>query len=93
MTAGFKFHHSRIGLKKALRDWQEITLEYIWSQDDGVNSSNVWMHVNQRLDRKNVITRASILEFLDEMVEEEILSNREKVGESDQYWYFTPKLH
>jgi predicted transcriptional regulator len=77
----------------SLRDWQEIALDYIWSQDKGANSRNIWEHVNGKLGRGDPISRTSIIVFLNEMVEEEILSCREKQGKDDHRWDFTPKLN
>jgi len=64
-----------------LKDYQEVALHYLWRIDDnGASSRDVWMQVNEDLDGKRTISRASIINFLNAMVDESVLNYREITG-------------
>ena len=58
------------GLAKVLRDYQVEALILVWAKEEGVNSREVWRHVNEALTGVRTISRASIINFLNAMVEE-----------------------
>ena len=86
-----KFHPSRNGLSKVFRDYQEEALKLVWEKDDGVISRDVWNHVNENLTGKT-ISRASIINFLNSMVDEGILDFYERTGKGGYHRVYTPKM-
>ena len=69
---------SKSGFEKVLRDYQTIALKMVWANDNGVTSRQVYNHVNQNLDEGKTISRASIINFLNEMCDEGILNYEEE---------------
>jgi predicted transcriptional regulator len=69
------------GLSMILKDYQETALHYIWDQNgEGSSSREVWQAVNERLGASKSISRASIINFLNSMVDEGVLSFTETTG-------------
>lgn len=69
------------GLAMVLKDYQEVALQYLWRLDgDGASSRDVWMQVNEDLQGKRTISRASIINFLNSMVDESVLNYTETTG-------------
>ena len=61
------------------KDWQVEALRYLWSiQPEGANSRAVWTKVNESL--QGSISRASIINYLNAMVDEELLTYTETTG-------------
>ena len=71
MPIKFKFDPAESGLRKTLKDYQELALRYIWSVgEEGATSGQACEYVNEQLAKVNrSISRASIIFFLDAMVE------------------------
>ena len=64
-----------------LKDYQKVALEYLWRLDgDGASSRDVWIQVNEDLKGKRTISRASIINFLNSMVDEGVLNYTEITG-------------
>ena len=64
---------SKDGLEKVLRDYQIEALRIIWNSDNkGMTSREVYQAVNRSLGSKT-ISRASIINFLNDMCDENIL--------------------
>ena len=69
------------GLAMVLKDYQEVALHYLWRLDGGgASSRDVWMQVNEDLKGKKTISRASIINFLNSMVDESVLNYTEITG-------------
>jgi len=69
------------GLAMVLKDYQEVALRYLWRLDgEGASSRDVWMQVNEDLMGKRTISRASIINFLNSMVDESVLNYTEITG-------------
>ena len=69
------------GLAMVLKDYQEVALRYLWRLDgDGASSRDVWVQVNDDLMGKRTISRASIINFLNSMVDEGVLNYTEITG-------------
>jgi hypothetical protein len=65
MSLSFKFDHSKPGLRKVFKEYQELALRYVWEVgEDGVGSRKIWETVSKRLTEKKKISRASIIMFL-----------------------------
>ena len=71
---------SKSGLGTILRDYQESALRYLWRLGgQGAGSRDVWVQVNQELGGRT-ISRASVINFLDSMTDEGILTFTETTG-------------
>ena len=80
------------GLSKVLRDYQEEALRFVWSSEQGVNSRLVWLHVNEAFGGEKTVSRASIINFLNGMVDERVLDYEERSGKGGYHRVYLPKL-
>ena len=72
---------SKSGLETILKDYQELALRYLWRLDgEGASSRDVWVQVNKDLKGTGSISRASIINFLNAMADEGILTFTETTG-------------
>lgn len=89
----FKFDPSEKGLRKTLREYEELALRYIWAMgEEGAGSAKTWSHVNDRLGDGGPISRASIIFFLNRMVDEGVLDYRDATGKGGHHRIYIPKL-
>ncbi len=80
------------GLAKVFKDWQEEAVKFVWEVgDQGAISREVWLKVNERLVGKT-ISRASIINFLNAMVDEGILDYDDRTGKGGYHRAYRPKL-
>ena len=71
-------------LEMFFKDWQVEALRYLWTvQPEGANSRAVWMNVNHRL--QGSISRASIINHLNAMVDDELLTYTETTGKGGSH--------
>ena len=90
---GFKFDPSKTGLRKTLREYEELALRYIWETgDEGAGSGLTWRAVNERLEEGKTISRASIIFFLDRVVDEGVLGFRDATGKGGHHRIYVTKL-
>ena len=71
------------GFRTVFKDYQEEALRYIWRLDGGgASSRDVWVQVNEELvgTPRGSISRASIINFLNAMVDEGVLNYHEITG-------------
>jgi len=81
------------GLFKVFRDYQEATLRYVWKMEGkGVTSRMVHTHVNEGFDDGRSISRASIINFLNAMVDEGVLDFVEETGKGGYHRVYRAKL-
>ena len=81
---------SKENLKMFFKDWQVETLQYLWSvQPDGANSRTVWENVNQSL--QGSISRASIINYLNAMVDDDLLTYTETTGRGGHHRVYYTK--
>lgn len=67
------------GLEKVLRDYQIEALKLIWNHNgDGLTSREVHEATNDRLGYGKSVSRASIINFLNAMVDENVLDFEEE---------------
>ncbi len=67
-------------------------MKFIWEiGEQGAISREVWAKVNERLVGKT-ISRASIINFLNAMVDEGILNYDERTGKGGYHRVYRPKL-
>jgi len=90
---GFIFDPSKTGLRKTLREYEELALRYIWETgDEGAGSGSTWSAVNERLEEGKTISRASIIFFLNRMVDQGVLSWRDATGKGGHHRIYFTKL-
>jgi predicted transcriptional regulator len=81
------------GLSKVLKGYQREALRFIWkSEGKGLTSRMVHSHVNERLDDGESISRASIINFLNAMVDEGVLDYVEETGKGGYHRVYSAKL-
>ena len=86
------FNPEKRGLSIVFRDDQEEAARFIWEVGErGAISKEVWIHVNETLVDKT-ISRASIINFLNAMVEEGVFNIRKETGKGGYHGVYTPKL-
>ena len=79
------FNPENKGLAKIFKDYQEEAVKYVWEVgDQGAISKDVWIKVNERLVGKT-ISRASIINFLNAMVDERLFDYNERTGKGGYY--------
>jgi hypothetical protein len=89
----FKFNPAETGLRKTLREYEEIALRYIWSLGhEGAGSGKSWEHVNGELSEGKSISRASIIGYLNRMVDEGVLGFRDATGKGGHHRIYITKL-
>ena len=82
------------GLAMVLKDYQEVALHYLWRIDGkGASSRDVWMQVNEDLAGKRTISRASIINFLNSMVDEGVLNYTEITGKGGHRRIYSAKYN
>ena len=75
-----------------LKDYQEDALKYIWGKKgEGSSSRDVWNQVNKTLKTRS-ISRASIINFLNAMVDEGVLNYKEITGKGGHRRIYSLKL-
>jgi hypothetical protein len=80
------------GLAMVLKDYQEVALRYLWRLDgEGASSRDVWVQVNDDLMGKRTISRASIINFLNSMVDEGVLNYTEITGKGGHRRIYSAK--
>jgi len=81
------------GLAKVLKDYQIEALRIVWAKgDEGFISREVWQQANQTLKGIRTISRASIINFLNDMVDEGVLDYRRESGKGGYHRVYTPKM-
>lgn len=89
----FKFDPEKSGLRKTLREYEELALRYIWSVgEEGAGSGETWNAVNEKLGEDRRISRASIIFFLNRMVDQGVLNFRDATGKGGHHRIYYPKL-
>jgi hypothetical protein len=87
-----KFNPDNDGLLKVFRVYQEEALRVVWERnEEGAVSRLVWSTVNERLTGRG-ISRASIINFLNDMVDEGVLDYDERSGKGGYHRVYRPKL-
>ena len=91
--SGFKFDPSRPGLRKTLKEWEELALRYIWEVGEEVaGSKNIWEHVNEKLKPDGSISRTSIIFAMNRLVDQGVLEFRENAGRGGHHKIYYPLM-
>ena len=89
--ASFKFDPSKHGLSKTLKEYEEIGLRYIWNQGEkGEGSGKTWKAVSETLGPDKNISRASVIFFLNRMVDQGVLGYRTATGKGGYHRVYYP---
>lgn len=90
MAKFFKFLTYEQGLSSVFKEYQQIAIKHIWDVGEkGVTSGKCWTHVNKILSPKT-ISRASIIFFLNGMVESNVLTFTLKTGKGGHHRVYHP---
>ena len=87
-----KFDPRGEGLSKVFRDYQEEALRFVWKSKKGVTSREVWIEVNDVFEEGKTISRASIINFLNDMVDEGVPGYVEESGKGGYHRVYHSKL-
>jgi len=91
--SGFKFDPSQPGLRKTLKEYEELALRYVWSVgEEGANSGPIWKTVNKQLGTGKSISRASIIIIMNRLVDQGVLSCREGTGKGGHHKIYYPLM-
>ena len=87
------FNPAEKGLAKVLKDYQIEALRFVWEKgEEGAISREVWQYVNEILKGVRTISRASIINFLNAMVDEGVLNYKEETCKGGYRRIYYPKL-
>ncbi|MGD2201003.1 MAG: BlaI/MecI/CopY family transcriptional regulator [Candidatus Bathyarchaeota archaeon] len=87
------FDPSKTGFRKTLKEYEELTLRFIWENaEEGAGSGLTWKTVNEKLGEDKTISRPSIILFLNKMVDQGILSWRDATGKGGHRKIYYPRL-
>ena len=90
---GFIFDPSKTGLRKTLKEYEELALRYVWETgDEGAGSGLTWRAVNERLEEGKTISRASVIFFLNRMLDQGVLGFRDATGKGGHHKIYITKL-
>lgn len=89
-----EFDTEKEGLHTLFKPYQALLLEWIWELNEeekvGVNSNQAHKHLDNSPEKKS---RASVIFFLNDMVEEGILSYEEKSGKGGYHRVYYPTMN
>lgn len=84
---------NKSGLEKVLRDYQVEALRAVWENaEEGVTSREAYRYVNKALEGVKTISRASIINFLNAMCDEGVLTYEEETCKGGMRRKYSPKL-
>jgi len=87
------FDTSEDGFRTVIKDYQEMALRFVWSSSERrVSSRDVWLHVNKEFGGSRFISRAAIINFLNNMVDEGILPYVAETGRGGYHRVYSPGL-
>lgn len=81
------------GLETIWKEYQVIVMQYLWSleEEEGAGSGKCWEATNLMLEKSGKsISRASIIFFLNQMVDEGVLKYVERTGKGGHHRIYTP---
>lgn len=80
------------GLLTVFREYQIIAIRYLWDVgEEGAGSGKVWLNVNKiLLESGKSISRASIIFYLNDMVDMGVLAFRDATGKGGHHRIYYP---
>ena len=91
MMKTIEYDMSQTGLRAVIKDWQEKVLKVVWETSEGINSRMVYEKVNKLLGSES-ISRASVINFLEDMREMGVLRGEERTGKGGHHWVYFPAM-
>lgn len=89
-----KFDTKQEGLETLFKPYQALLLEWIWEINEhqriGVNSNKAHQYLQETSESKS---RASVIFFLNDLVEEEILTYEERTGKGGHHRVYFPNMN
>ena len=82
-----KFDTSKSGLNAFFKDYQILAFQVLW-ETKGAVSKDVWIKVNEKLEGKS-ISRASIINFLEDMRKKDTLEGEETTGKGGKFYIYS----
>jgi predicted transcriptional regulator len=91
--SSFKFDPSKPRLRKILREWEELALRYVWSMgEEGAISLPICENVSEQLGVGESISRASVIVFMNRLVDQGVLAYREGTGKGGVHKIYFPLM-
>ena len=91
--SGFKFDPSQHGLKKTLKEWEELALRYLWEiGEKGAVSGLICKVVNEKLNLGGTISRTSIILAMNRFVDQGVLGFRYGSGKGGYHKIYYPLM-
>ena len=87
------FYPNGDGLSKVFKDYQEEALKIIWQNAEGTTSRLVWENVNANLGEGRSMSRASIIKFMNDMVDMGVIDYHEESCKGYYRNIYKPKMH
>ena len=88
------FYPAEEGLGKVLKDYQIEALKLVWTIGEvGVNSREAWQRANKALKGIRTISRASIINFLNAMVNEGVINYKVETCKGGTRRIYAPRLN
>ncbi len=86
------FDTSNDGLRTVMKEYEEIAMRILWETDEeNMKSKVVWLQVNKILmEEDKSISRASIINFLNYMVDAGVLEYEERSGKGGYHRVYSP---
>ena len=82
------------GLETVWKEYQVVVMQYLWAleeDEEGAGSGKCWEHTNLVLkESEKSISRASIIFFLNDMVDEGVLKYFERTGKGGHHRVYSP---
>ncbi len=91
MSNRIEYDTRETGLRAVLKDYQEIAMRAIWESPEGLGSKAVWDKANEGLKGKT-ISRASVINFLEDMRELGVLKGVDITGKGGHRWIYSPAM-
>ena len=89
----FKFNPAEQGLRKVLKKYEVLALSYQWKVgEQGANSRSVTNAVNEQLSDIEKVSRASIILFLNRMVDQGVLGFHDITGKGGYQRVYYPLM-
>jgi hypothetical protein len=86
-----EFDTSKSGFHAVLIDWQIKVLQVVWSNPEGIISRIVWQKANEALKGES-ISRASVINCLEDMREMGVLRGVEETCKGGHRWVYSPAM-
>ena len=88
----FVFDTSKDDFETVMRGYHALAMKFLWEKGErGVTTGETWVHVNKILmEKKESISRASIIQFLSKIEEKGLATFIEKPGKGGYHRVYFP---